>query len=81
MSAKLEDGKVQVETGESLRKLTKGGPSLWPQSLETQGSIGKPVPGWPYVVDTLTLPFENPWRALFFIGGHDFFPNGDVAIC
>ena len=81
MSAKFEDGKVQLETGESLRKLTKGGPSLWPQILETTGSIGKPVPGWPYVVDTLTLPFENPWRALFFIGGHDFFTNGDIAVC
>ncbi len=81
MSAKFEDGKVQVETGESLRKLTNGGPSLWPQILETQGSIGKPVLGWPYVVDTLTLPFENPWRALFFIGGHDFFANGDIALC
>ncbi len=81
MSAKFEDGKVQLETGDSLRKLTKGGPSLWPQILETQGSPGKPVQGWPYVVDTLTLPFENPWRALFFIGGHDFFANGDIAIC
>ncbi len=81
MSAKFEDGKVQLETGESLRKLTKGGPALWPQLLETTGSSGKPVPGWPYVVDTLTLPFENPWRSLFFIGGHDFFANGDIAVC
>ena len=81
MSAKFEDGKVQLESGETLRKLTKGGPALWPQILETPGVPGKPVPGWPYVVDTLTLPIENPWRALFFIGGHDFFVNGDIAIC
>ena len=35
----------------------------------------------PYVVDTLTLPFDNPYKALLFVGGHDFFANGDIAIC
>ena len=34
-----------------------------------------------YVIDTLTLPFENPWNALMFTSGHDFFANGDVAVC
>jgi cytochrome c peroxidase len=29
----------------------------------------------------LTLPFENPYKALFFVGGHDFFSNGDIAFC
>ena len=81
MSAQFEGGKVRRESGGTLREFTKGGPAQWPQILETQGSPGKAVPGWPYVVDTLTLPFDNPWRALFFIGGHDFFSNGDIAVC
>ena len=34
----------------------------------------------PYVVDTLSIPFENPYRALFFISGHDFLDNGDLAV-
>jgi cytochrome c551/c552 len=33
------------------------------------------------VVDTLTLPLENPYRALWFVSGHDFFSQGDLAVC
>lgn len=80
-SLRVADGKVQGESGESLREFTKGGPAQWPQVLETTGTLGKPVAGWPYVVDTLTLPFDNPWKALLFIGGHDFLSNGDIALC
>jgi azurin len=76
-----EGSELHSLTGESLRQFTKGGPSQWPQVLETQGTLGKPMAGWPYVVDTLTLPFDNPWKTLFFIGGHDFFSNGDIALC
>jgi len=76
-----EKGTLQSLGGESLREFTKGGPAQWPQVLETQGVLGKSVAGWPYVVDTLTLPFDNPWKSLIFIGGHDFFSNGDIAVC
>jgi sugar lactone lactonase YvrE len=31
-------------------------------------------------VDTVTIPYENPWNALFFTSGHDFFSNGDAAV-
>ena len=34
-----------------------------------------------YVVDTITIPFDNPFNALFFCGGHDFFPDGRAAVC
>ena len=37
--------------------------------------------GGPYVIDTLTLPFENPWSALLFTAGHDFFSDGSAAVC
>ncbi len=33
-----------------------------------------------YVVDTISVPFDNPHHALMFLGGHDFFPNGDAAV-
>jgi azurin/sugar phosphate isomerase/epimerase len=61
-----------------LRELTHGGPAQWPQILETRGDLGT---GSPYAIDTLTLPIENPWKTLFFIGDHDFFANGDIALC
>ena len=45
----------------------------------TKGSMGKG--DGPYVVDTLSLPYENPWNALLYTSGFDFFANGDAAVC
>jgi len=45
----------------------------------TRGTLGK-EPG-PYQVDTLTIPFDNDAQALLFVTGHDFFSNGDLAVC
>lgn len=67
--------------GHPLRALTKGGPTQWPQALETTATQGEPLPGWPLAVDTLTLPFDNPWKSLLFSSGHDFLPSGDLALC
>ena len=64
---------------EPLLGLIRGGPPQWPQVIETKGVPGSGL--GPHVIDTLTLPFENPWKALVFPGGHDFFANGDAAIC
>src|SRR5262249_29810033 len=33
------------------------------------------------VVDTLTVPYENPHNALFFCTGLDFLPDGRLALC
>lgn len=64
------------------RPLTKGGPSLWSKPIEMAGTVGKPKADFPYVVDTFTLPFENPWNAWIRIGGHDLFADGkSAAIC
>ena len=63
-----------------LRSLLEPGPLLWPEVLETQGVVSKGLE--PYVVNTLTLPWDNPWKALLFVGGHDFFSTpGKAAIC
>jgi putative heme-binding domain-containing protein len=61
-----------------LGHLVKGGPPQWPQVLTTTGSLGTAAP---YAVDTITPPFDNPWGSLMFFGGHDFYANGDAAIC
>lgn len=62
----------------SLREIVFGGPSQWPQTLET-----RIIPGSerPFAIDTIELPNENPWKALFFCGGHDFLPDGSVMLC
>ncbi len=61
-----------------LAPLLKGGPGLWGEPLVTKGALGS---GGAYVVDTLTPPFDNPWKAMLYFGGHDFFSNGDAAVC
>lgn len=63
----------------TISELTQPGPARWGQPLLTKGVVSdKPDP---YVIDTLTIPFENSYRALMFLSGHDFFANGDAAVC
>ena len=64
-----------------LAKWTRGGPRKWKETLVTQGELGQPKKGESYVLDTLTPPFDNPWGSILHFGGHDFFANGDIAIC
>jgi len=59
-------------------RLTQGGPGLWPP-LTTQGVLGKPLGG--FTIDTIRLPFDNPWNALLFTAGHDFLPDGSALLC
>jgi putative heme-binding domain-containing protein len=62
-----------------LAHLTKsGGPARWPQVLNTKGTLGKLGP---YAVDTIDVPFQNPWNALMFFGDHDFKRDGTAFIC
>jgi Domain of unknown function (DUF6797) len=60
-----------------LAPFTKGGPSQWPQTVETKGKLG--TGDGPYVVDTITAPEENPYRSWMRFGGMDFFADGKSA--
>lgn len=74
-----ERGEFKREVTKSdERGLTKGGPAQWPEVIRTKGVIGK---SGPYAVDTIGLPFENPWKALMFVGDHDFLADGSALIC
>ena len=64
---------------ENLAALTEGGPRRWVEDLETQGKLGEGK--GPTSSTRLRHPFENPWKSILHFGGHDFFSNGDVAIC
>lgn len=61
-----------------LSAMIKGSPARYPP-LTTKGTLGKS--DGPYAVDTLTAPDDNPWHSFLRFGGHDFFSNGDCAIC
>jgi len=76
------DGAVQALPAPSaLTPLTKGGPKRWEEPVITQGTLATSGGSGPYVVDTLTEPVPNPWKANTFFGGFDFFPDGRAAIC
>ena len=62
-----------------LSEWIKGGPATWTETIVTRGSLGAADKS--FTVDTITPPFDNPYKALFFMGGHDFFSNGDAAVC
>jgi putative heme-binding domain-containing protein len=78
----VEDGKlvrtVAAAADHPLAHLVSGGPPQWPQVLSTTGSVGN---GQPYAVDTISPPFDNPWKSLLFFGGVGFFSDGDAAVC
>ena len=61
-----------------LRKLTTGGPAQWPQEVDTKITPGI---GHPYAIDTIALPYDNPWKAPMFCGDHDFLPDGSGLVC
>jgi putative heme-binding domain-containing protein len=78
----IEDGKfVRVQAprrGHPMESLLSGGDAQWPQVIETKVSFGNDSP---YAVDTIELPWENPWQSLMFVGDHDFLPDGSVLFC
>ncbi len=61
-----------------LRSVLQGGAPLWNQEIVCPIEYGK---GKPYAVDTIQLPFQNPWNDLLFLGGVAFLPDGAALIC
>jgi hypothetical protein len=68
----------QFNQGDPVRDLMSPGPKEWP-SIPTRGQHSRLNVA--YAIDTLTVPYENPWNALMFLSGIDFLPNGDAAVC
>ncbi len=66
-------------TEPELALLLKPGPVKWTAKIETDFVTA--ANDAPYVIDTFKLPFDNPYKALLFTSGHDFFSNGDIAVC
>jgi sugar phosphate isomerase/epimerase len=77
-----EPEKSRVSSAES-REPVKGKSSSSSLALDTRLSTldSSLALDFPYTVDTITLPFDNPFNALFFCGGHDFLPDGRAFVC
>lgn len=61
-----------------LATLTKGGPAHWGAPLVTKGKLSEKQDA--YVIDEISLPDDNPYKSWLRPGGHDFFPDGKVAL-
>ena len=64
---------------EDLPALCRGGPALWKADVATEGVSSRGADA--YLVDTITLPEDNPWHSWMRPSGLDFFPDGRCALC
>jgi hypothetical protein len=64
---------------DGLSTWLKPGPARWLPELRTTGQRGLDTDF--LAVDTLTVPYENPWNALMFLAGVDFTPDGAAYVC
>lgn len=64
---------------EDVAALCQPGVAHWLPALTNVGQVGFPTDG--FVVDTIPVPYSNPWKALFFCSGVDFFNDGSAAVC
>lgn len=73
-TAIVENGIVyEIETD-----LPKQFAQQWSETIVTEGKLGS---GSPYAIDTLSLPYNNPWKSLLFLGGLDFVSSKRIAVC
>ena len=77
--AKNADALKNIPAPANLTDFTKGGPAHWSQTLTTKGELAKDDKQ-PYVLDTISVPFENPYKSWMRIGALDFFPDGRAAV-
>jgi hypothetical protein len=66
-------------TLEDIAAVCHPGPAHWLPAITNAGQVGFPTDG--FAVDTLPVPYANPWKALFFCSGVDFFNDGSAAVC
>jgi hypothetical protein len=61
-----------------LGTLTSGGARLWPMEIEVQGRRGDEAGA--YALDTIPVPFENPYGAWLRTSALAFFPDGRAVV-
>jgi len=77
--AKLISAANGAAAPQDLLAFTKGGPAHWTQPVETNLKAATETDA-AYVVDTVEIPFENPYKSWMRIGGVDFFKDGRIAV-
>lgn len=78
--AKLVGAAKGASKAGDLKALTKGGARHWKEDVKTALKAGTAGENDAYVVDTVEVPFANPYNAWMRIGSFDFFKDGRVAL-
>ncbi|MDE0838012.1 MAG: c-type cytochrome [Kiritimatiellae bacterium] len=76
--AELAAHAASAAPAHALSAFIGGGPRQWVQTVTTK--IQKSEDNAAYVVDTLTVPFKNPFNSWMRLSGFDFYPDGKTAI-
>jgi glucose/arabinose dehydrogenase len=77
-SAKVAELLPQFGPAADLRPLTKGGKARFTETVTLAGKRGDDKAA--YVIDTLPVPFNNPYKSWMRLGGLDLFSDGRAAL-
>ena len=65
-----------------LADMALSGPARYAdKTITLSGKVGQQIPGTPFAIDRIPVPLHNEFGSVMLIGGHDFFSNGDAAVC
>ena len=79
VTAKINLRELQVASGTENQGITlEPGRLRWGAPIVTQGVVDRRKT--PFAIDTITVPYKNPYQALMFTAGHDFTVNGDCYV-
>jgi hypothetical protein len=78
-TAELAEAVKKSDQPDDLQPLTKGGGAHWKETVKAQGTLGAEDGAFPYVVDNLAAPLDNPYKSKIRIAGLDFFKDGRLA--
>lgn len=53
----------------------------WKDALKVKGELGVGKSDTSYRVDTITIPYDNPYKVVMQLSGIDFLENGDALVC
>jgi glucose/arabinose dehydrogenase len=72
---------LATKTASSIGNVTQGGKTRWPVTFTTKGQLAteKEAAVNAYVIDRLTVPYNNKYESRMRIGGMDFFADGKRA--
>ncbi|NOY00057.1 MAG: ThuA domain-containing protein, partial [Verrucomicrobia bacterium] len=75
----VKNGSLSVES--NLASLPEPSARYADKSITLSGRLGKNIPNAPFAIDRIPVPLHNEFGSVMLIGGHDFFSNGDAAVC